>query len=281
MTSNLTQDESLADMNEIAAPVLELRNIKKKFKNDKNETIEALKGVSLNLIPGQCVGLVGASGSGKSTLAKIIMKLLPADEGELLFENRHFGDKGQWEQELLYRKNVQMIFQDPFSSLNPVHTVRHHLSRAFLRHQKLTATELETQLKSLLETVGLSPASEFLVKKPFEMSGGQRQRVAIARALAVDPQVIIADEPTSMLDVSIRADILYLLKDLKVEKQLSMLLITHDLTSARFLCDEICVINEGVIVETGATDTVLQAPQHEYTQKLLSASPQLPTFHQA
>jgi len=260
------------------SPVLELQSISKNYKDPKGGVVQALKGVSLKLVPGHCVGLVGASGSGKSTLARIIMKLLPADHGQINFNGQPILQKATAAQELHYRKNVQMIFQDPFASLNPVHDVEHHLSRALLRHGLVDGASLKASLLELLERVGLSPAAEYLPKKPFELSGGQRQRVAIARALAVAPQVMIADEPTSMLDVSMRADILHLLNDLKVEQQLSMLLITHDLASARFLCDTICVINEGEIVETGPAETLLKQPQHEYTKQLLNASPQLPNL---
>ena len=262
-------------MPELTTPVLELQGIEKTFQTANQGDVKALNGVDLKLRPGHCVGLVGASGSGKSTLAKIIMKLLPADVGVITYKSEVIPFKSNKTQETNYRKNVQMIFQDPFASLNPVHTVEHHLSRAFKRHHHDHSAEQNT-LKALLERVGLTPPETYLAKKPFELSGGQRQRVAIARALAVEPEVLIADEPTSMLDASIRADILELLKDLKVEKQLSMLLITHDLASAGFLCDTICVINEGEIVESGPIETVLKSPQHEYTQKLLAASPKLP-----
>ena len=262
-------------MPDSTTPVLELEGIQKTFRDPKYGDVEALKDVHLKLTPGHCVGLVGASGSGKSTLAKIIMRLLPADKGVLKFKGEAIGFKASAHQNNLYRKNVQMIFQDPFSSLNPVHTVAHHLTRAYKRHHP-RMDDAQATLCAILERVGLTPAMTYLEKKPFELSGGQRQRVAIARALAVAPSVVIADEPTSMLDASIRGDILKLLNALKVEKQLSMLLITHDLASARFLCDTICVINEGVIVESGPKESVLNAPKHGYTQKLLGASPQLP-----
>ena len=262
-------------MPEATSPVLELQGITKTFQKAQQGHVKALNNVDLELRPAHCVGLVGASGSGKSTLAKIIMKLLPADVGVLKFKNEIIPFKSNKVQERGYRKNVQMIFQDPFASLNPVHTVEYPLSRAFKQHHH-DHTSIRENLCILLERVGLTPPDAFLAKKPFELSGGQRQRVAIARALAVEPTVIIADEPTSMLDASIRADILELLNALKVEKQLSMLLITHDLVSARFLCDTICVINEGEIVESGPIETVLKSPQDKYTQKLLAASPKLP-----
>ncbi|MBL90558.1 MAG: dipeptide/oligopeptide/nickel ABC transporter ATP-binding protein [Myxococcales bacterium] len=261
----------------VQSPVLELDGITKTFKDRRNGEVTALRNVSLALFAGKCVGLVGASGSGKSTLARVMMQLLTPDEGTIRFNGEPLPKKLSSVQELDYRKHVQMIFQDPFASLNQVHTVAYHLRRALLRHDLVKKNELQPALKALLERVGLAPAEAYLSKKPFALSGGQRQRVAIARALAVAPRVVVADEPTSMLDVSIRAGVLRLLNELKEAQQLSMLLITHDLASARYLCDTICVINEGRIVERGETDKILNAPEHPYTQKLLSALPQLPT----
>jgi peptide/nickel transport system ATP-binding protein len=209
-----------------------------------------LDGVSFDIAAGEAVALVGASGSGKSTVARILSGLDEPTAGEVECAGR-----------------VQMIFQDPFASLNPVHTVAHHLLRPLRIHQ--TAATVE----SLLETVGLLPAQDFARRRPHELSGGQRQRVAIARALAAAPEVLLADEPTSMLDASIRVGILDLLARLKSERRLAILLITHDLKSARYLCERAIVLRAGRVVETGRTARVLAEPAHEYTQKLLAAVP--------
>jgi peptide/nickel transport system ATP-binding protein len=168
-----------------------------------------------------------------------------------------------------------MIFQDPFGSLNPVHTLGHHLQRPLLRHGKVkTAAELHERTHALLETVGLTPAAEFAAKYPHQASGGQRQRVAIARAVAVDPRVLLADEPISMLDVSIRMGILNLMQRLKQERDLSYLYITHDLASARYFADRTLVLYAGHMVEGATSEELMQQPAHPYTQLLLSAVPQ-------
>jgi peptide/nickel transport system ATP-binding protein len=172
---------------------------------------------------------------------------------------------------LAYRRRVQMIFQDPFSSLNPIHDVAHHLVRPLLRHHRAEAGEARSKALELLRTVGLGPAEEFIRRRPYELSGGQRQRVAIARALAVDPDILVADEPTSMLDVSIRMDILTLLARLKRERMLAILLITHDLASARYLADRVLVLFRGRVVEGGAADEVVREPAHPYTRALLAS----------
>jgi peptide/nickel transport system ATP-binding protein len=164
-----------------------------------------------------------------------------------------------------------MVFQDPFGSLNPVHTIAHHLVRPLLRHGRARRAEVKTRAIELLRIVGLEPAEEFIDRHPYELSGGQRQRVAIARALAVDPDLLVADEPTSMLDVSIRMGILNLLARLKSERQLAILLITHDLASARYLADRVLVLFRGRVVEAGPSDAIVERPTHPYTKALLSS----------
>jgi peptide/nickel transport system ATP-binding protein len=164
-----------------------------------------------------------------------------------------------------------MVFQDPFGSLNRTHDVEHHVVRPLLRHRRATKADAHDKALDLLRTVGLEPAEEFVSRRPYELSGGQRQRVAIARALAVDPDLLIADEPTSMLDVSIRMGILTLLARLKTERRLGMLLITHDLASARYLADRVLVLFRGRIVESGPADEVVQSPAHPYTRALLAS----------
>jgi oligopeptide/dipeptide ABC transporter ATP-binding protein len=164
-----------------------------------------------------------------------------------------------------------MVFQDPFASLNPLHTVFYHLSRPLLRHRRVKAVGARKRVLELLHTVGLEPADEFIDRHPHELSGGQRQRVAIARALAVDPDLLVADEPTSMLDVSIRMEILNLLVKLKRERRLAILLITHDLASARYVSDRILVLFRGRVVEEGAGRAVVESPLHPYTRALLAS----------
>ena len=173
---------------------------------------------------------------------------------------------------LEYRKTVQMVFQDPFGSLNSIHTVYHHLARPLFRHKLKNQTEMFPYIVNLLEQVGLTPGDKFAKKFPHEMSGGERQRVAIARALSLDPQIIVADEPTSMLDVSIRMDVLEIFAKLRKENNLTILFITHDLASARYLADRIIVLKNGSIVEENASEKLIQNPKKEYTKQLVTAA---------
>jgi ABC-type glutathione transport system ATPase component len=195
-----------------------------------------LNDVSLALGRAEIVALVGESGSGKSTVARVVARLTEPSAGRILLEGRDVLAEEPRRASLSYRSKVQMIFQDPFGSLNPIHTIAHHLERPLLLHGKAkTRTALEHRVHELLDSVGLSPAIEFARKYPHEASGGQRQRVAIARALAVGPSLILADEPVSMLDVSIRLGILNLMEQLKVERGVAFLYITHDIASARYV----------------------------------------------
>jgi oligopeptide/dipeptide ABC transporter ATP-binding protein len=240
-----------------------------------------LDRVSFTLERGEIVALVGESGSGKSTLARLLARLDTPDGGSI-----HLGGEDVLAREgkaasLAYRGRVQMVFQDPFASLNPVHTVAHHLERPLLRHGRATPAQLRTRVHALLDSVGLTPAESFAKRFPHELSGGQRQRVAVARALAVEPDVIIADEPTSMLDVSTRRGVLQLLRGLTRERGIGILFITHDLASARHLADRILVLYAGSVVEAGRTADVLAAPRHPYTRLLLSAVPDGADFLQA
>jgi peptide/nickel transport system ATP-binding protein len=172
---------------------------------------------------------------------------------------------------LSYRGRVQMVFQDPFGSLNRVHNIQHHLVRPLIRHKEANNKNARTKAIELLRTVGLEPAEEFIGRHPYELSGGQRQRVAIARALAPEPDILVADEPTSMLDVSIRMGILRLLSRLKKDRGLAILFITHDLASARYLADRILVLFRGRVVEDGRSAAVVDSPCHPYTQALLAS----------
>ena len=231
--------------------------------------VHAVDDVTFSLQPGTITALVGESGSGKSTVARILARLHDPTAGSILFEG---GDATKSEI-LRYRSQVQMIFQDPFGSLNPVKTVAHHLERPLLIHGIVPRNEVRERVHELLRTVGLVPPEHIAPKYPHELSGGQRQRVAIARALAVEPRVILADEPTSMLDVSIRIGILNLMLKLKEDRELAFLYVTHDLASARYVADEMLVMYAGQIVEQGPTEEVLQHPLHPYTRLLLSAVP--------
>ncbi len=233
--------------------------------------VVAARDVSFQLDRGQAVALVGESGSGKSTLARLILRLESPDGGEIRLDGEDVLRREPRRASLAYRRRVQMVFQDPFGSLNPVHTIRHHLARPLLRHRRVAPGELPARLTELLDVVGLQPAAEFLGRHPYELSGGQRQRVAIARALAVEPDLLVADEPTSMLDVSIRMGILNLLAELKRERGLAILLITHDLASARYLADRILVLYRGRVVEDGPSGPLVDAPAHPYTRALLAS----------
>jgi peptide/nickel transport system ATP-binding protein len=235
--------------------------------------VHAVDDVSFALRPGTITALVGESGSGKTTVARLIARLQEASGGAVLFEEADVSRATSRRQLLRYRAQVQMIFQDPFGSLNPVKTIRHHVERPLRIHDIVHRSQVEERVYELLRTVGLVPPEDIAAKYPHELSGGQRQRVAIARALAVEPKVVLADEPTSMLDVSIRIGILNLMLKLKEERQIAFLYVTHDLASARYVADEIMVMYAGQIVEQGPVEQVLAEPLHPYTQLLLAAVP--------
>ncbi len=233
--------------------------------------VVAAEDVRFEIRRGEAVALVGESGSGKSTLARLVLRLERPDSGELRLDGADVLAREPRRASLAYRGRVQMVFQDPFGSLNPIHTVEHHLVRPLLRHRRVPAGEARARALELLRTVGLEPAAEFMGRHPYELSGGQRQRVAIARALAVEPDLLVADEPTSMLDVSIRSGVLNLLAQLKRERGLAILLITHDLASARYLADRILVLFRGRVVEEGPAADVVREPMHPYTRALLAS----------
>lgn len=236
------------------------------------QPVRAVDDVSFTLEPGQSLALVGASGSGKSTIAKMITAVEKPTSGSI-----RFGDldvvKLRRSQFRSLHSDVQMVFQDPYAALNPLHTVEYTLTRPIVNFTGLHGRDARRRVLELLDTVGLSPVEEFAAKLPHQLSGGQRQRVVIARALASNPQVIIADEPVSMLDVSLRAGVLALLEDLREQWGVSMLYITHDLLSARVVTDNIMVLNQGRVVEAGNTADVLRNPTDEYTVRLLDAIP--------
>jgi peptide/nickel transport system ATP-binding protein len=248
---------------------LEARDLVKDFTvrdGLRRTALRAVDRVSFTLSPGRTVALVGESGSGKSTIARMIARLEKPTSGEIVVaDGKPLSDRE-------YRHRVQMVFQDPFASLNPFHTVEHHLARPLKLHGRARGGEETARLvRELLERVTLPP--EYASRRPHELSGGQRQRVAIARALAPGAEIVVADEPVSMLDVSIRLGILKLLARLQREENLAVLYITHDLATARHFSDEILVLYRGRVVERGPSDQVILEPRHPYTKLLAAASP--------
>jgi peptide/nickel transport system ATP-binding protein len=261
----------------ISGPI-EVRGLTKHFAAgnglvNRGSFLHAVDDVTFTLRPGTVTALVGESGSGKSTVARMLARLYEPTRGSIYFKGEDVTDVKRRRDVLRYRSQVQMIFQDPFGSLNPVKTIHHHLARPLKIHGLVQRSQIDKRVDELLTTVGLSPPERYVDKYPYELSGGQRQRVAIARALAVEPTVLVADEPTSMLDVSIRAGILNLMLDLKERERLAFLYVTHDLASARYVADTVLVMYAGQIVEQGPSDQVLQSPLHPYTQLLLASVP--------
>jgi peptide/nickel transport system ATP-binding protein len=236
------------------------------------QPVQAVRDVSFTLEPGQSLALVGQSGSGKSTIAKLLTGVEKPSSGTVRFGDTDVARLGRRGLKDL-RSEVQMVFQDPYAALNPLHTVEYTLTRPVVNYTGLRGRDARRRVLELLDTVGLTPVEQFAQKLPHQLSGGQRQRVVIARALASDPQVIIADEPVSMLDVTLRAGVLALLEDLREQWGVSLLYITHDLLSARLITDDIMVLHDGAVVERGRTAEVLQHPQDDYTVALLDAVP--------
>lgn len=236
--------------------------------------LRAVSEVSFELTTGQALAIVGESGSGKSTVARALCRLYTPSAGQVRLDGVDVNAAETSASQRDYARDVQMIFQDPFGSLNPVHTIRHHLKRPVKIHNPgLNADEVEARVIELIERVGLSPAKQTADKFPYELSGGQKQRVAIARALAVGARYILADEPISMLDVSIRLGILNLMDDMKRDG-IGFMYITHDIATARYFAERTAVMYVGHMVEWGDSDTVTQNPQHPYTQLLISAVPE-------
>jgi peptide/nickel transport system ATP-binding protein len=278
--NTLDQSDGIAAVKDDEVAVLEAEHLRKEFPvNDfrlfqKRRVVHAVDDASFALYPGQATALVGESGSGKTTVARMLARLYDPTFGVIRFKGEPIRLHGGTSVLRHYRRHVQLIFQDPFASLNPIHNVRYHLSRPLrLFGHARSEDEVTEQVLALLRRVSLSPAEQFIQKYPHQLSGGQRQRIAIARALAVQPEILLADEPVSMLDVSIRLDILNLLLRLKNEEKLALLFITHDIASARYFAENTLVMYAGQMVEGGPSDTVIQAPKHPYTQLLLAAAP--------
>jgi peptide/nickel transport system ATP-binding protein len=256
-------------------PVLEGRDLTKHFWIKKGRgplarrvAVNAVDRVSVRLDAAKVTAVVGESGAGKTTVARLLARIIKPDAGQVLLDGRP-APSGRPRS---YAAQVQMVFQDPFASLNPVHRVRHHLIRPLQIHHMANGG-VDAAVADLLRRVSLKPPDNFTGKFPYELSGGQRQRVAIARALAVRPRVLIADEPVSMLDVSIRLGVLNLLADLRDKEKLAILYVTHDIASARYLADTIVVMYAGQLVESASSVSLTDSPAHPYTQLLLSAAP--------
>jgi len=255
--------------------IIELRGLTKDFQVGglfSRRTVRALNDVTLDVERGEIMALVGESGSGKSTIARCIIRLERPTSGQIVVDGVDVLRAEPRRASRSYRGKVQMIFQDPFGSLNPIHRVSHFLERAIRLHQRVQGKDwLRGRLEDLMRSVDLPV--ELLDSHAYELSGGQRQRIAIARALALEPQVILADEPTSMLDVSVRIGVLNLMRRLRDERGISMLYITHDLASARYVANRTTVMFAGELVESGESSALMSGPAHPYTQLLLSAAP--------
>jgi oligopeptide/dipeptide ABC transporter ATP-binding protein len=260
-----------------AGPLLEVTDLVKHFPVKSGGVIRrtvgqvrAVDGISFTVQPGTSLGLVGESGCGKSTTGRLIVRLLDPTSGSMKFEGHEIGELSN-KQMLPYRRDIQLIFQDPYSSLNPRHTVGTIVGTPLEVHKVVPKNQVLTRVQELLETVGLNP--EHYNRYPSEFSGGQRQRIGIARALALQPKLLVADEPVSALDVSIQAQVVNLLQDLQQEFNIAFLFIAHDLAIVRHFCPELAVMYLGKIVEIGDRDTIYNRPHHPYTQALLSAVP--------
>jgi peptide/nickel transport system ATP-binding protein len=254
------------------APILDVRDLRKEFHSHRGKTIvKAVDGVSFSLRRGEILGLVGESGCGKTTTGKLIMKLADLTSGSISFQGEDCTDLDkdglkEW------RKRVQMIFQDPYASMNPHYSIRDVLEEPLLVHGiGRSRREREEICVEVLEKVKLTPAKEFLDRYPHMLSGGQRQRVSTARTLVLNPRIIVADEPVSMIDLSTRAEILHLLRGIQRELDISFIYITHDISTARYFTDRIAVMYLGRIVEIGSQDEVIDRPLHPYTKALIDA----------
>ncbi|TML25031.1 MAG: dipeptide ABC transporter ATP-binding protein [Actinobacteria bacterium] len=279
MTTTVTEPAG-ADVPKVpGAPLLELDNLVMHFSTRGEgffrraaNKVQAVDGVSLTLHEGETLGLVGESGCGKTTTGRLITRLLEPTAGQIRYQGTDIAHLR--ERDLRpYRRELQLIFQDPYSSLNPRHTVGTIIGTALRVHRIVPKGKELPRVQELLEVVGLNP--EHYNRYPHEFSGGQRQRIGIARALAVQPKVIVADEPVSALDVSIQAQVMNLLEDLQQEFGIAFIFIAHDLGVVRHFCDRVAVMYLGRIVEIGERDAIYGAPQHPYTQALLSAVPDL------
>jgi oligopeptide/dipeptide ABC transporter ATP-binding protein len=257
----------------VSEPLLRTEGLTRHFRVGKlfaGQVLHAVDDVDFEIGRGEIVALVGESGSGKSTIARLLARVYKPTSGEIYFEGRPLSSIRRRKERLAYASDVPMVFQDPYSSINPAYRVSHGIKRALRLHRKgLGRPEVER----VLGEVGLVPPGKLAGKFPHELSGGQRQRVGFAQALAFSPKLIIADEPVSMLDVSIRIGLLNLMSELRERQGVSFLYITHDVASARYIADRVLVMYAGHLVEEGPVEAVIQRPKHPYTQLLLSAVP--------
>lgn len=258
---------------------LEVQGLKKYFEvgrqsffSRQTRSLHAVDGVDFTLQRSEVIALVGESGCGKSTLALLLMGLEDPSDGKVLLQGRDITHLNDVQRKDLRRK-IQMVFQDPYESLNPTQTIEEIVTEPLVVHDIANTPDREERVRKAMEDAGLKPADVYLKRFPHELSGGQRQRVVIAAALVLEPEIILADEPVSMLDVSIRAEIINLLAELRVTRQIAVIFITHDLGSVGFFADRVAVMYLGRIVEIGNMLEVLEKPQHPYTKALLSVIP--------
>ena len=266
-----------SDSPDSTVPLLRTEGLAKHFKIGSalsRRTLHAVDDVSLAIGEREIVALAGESGSGKSTIARLLAKLYKPTSGDIYFQGRPVSAMRSRKDTLHYTGLVPMVFQDPFSSINPVLRISHGILRGLKLHRpELSAAQRRAEAERVFEIVGLTPAAEVLARFPHELSGGQRQRVGFAQALALRPKLILADEPVSMLDVSIRIGLLNLMRSLRDDQGVSILYITHDIASARYVADRLLVMYAGQLAESGPVEDVLASPRHPYTQLLLSAVP--------
>lgn len=255
--------------------LLEIKNLTVEYKSIKNEvasTVTAVKNVSLNIKQGEIYALAGESGCGKSTLSKAVTKLVKPINGEILFEGKNIFEQTK-EEKKLYPTSVQMVFQNPYSSLNPKMKIGETLKEPLDINTNFSKSRKKTVVRDVLEEVGLT--EDILTRYPHEFSGGQRQRIAIARALILNPKLLIADEPVSALDASIQAQIINLMKELKKERNLTILFISHDLSVIKYLADRVGIMYFGELIEENDTNSIFNYPKKEYTKILLNSAPVL------
>ena len=266
--------DTILDVRDLAKLYPVGRGLAGRIRSKPRQFVHALDGVSFSMRRGEILGLVGESGSGKTTTALSVLGLVEPSEGEILFNGQRLPSASDRKGQLELRRHMQMVFQDPYEALNPRHTVYTIMAEPLEVHEIAhSKTDKIERVKAALADAGLKPPENYLDRYPEELSGGQRQRVVIAGALILQPQLLVADEPVSMLDVSIRAEILNLLRQLRDQHGISILYITHDLATAGFFTDRIAVMYLGRIVEIGDTAEVLSHPKHPYTRALLSVVP--------